>query len=74
MNFGPHSGSKARVQRSQKKSMKKLKLECTEEEIHDQWTKLKMQLEDFYSNPEKYEGENDFFIVDIYFKPYLKNI
>jgi hypothetical protein len=74
--MGPLAGHFERSIGSPRKTIKKAKLECTEDEIHYQWTTFKKELDSFLLDPssEKYQNESHFFIIELYMRPHLKNI
>lgn len=70
---GPNRGHDFRQQGSPKKTFKKIKYECTEDEIEAQWTLFKNQLEDVFNNQnsEKYDTMDPDYLIDTYLKPKL---
>lgn len=73
---GPIQGHQARRKGSPKKTFKKAKLDCTEEEIEYNWTQFKQQLDDIYQNENqpKYSGHDPLDLIDLYLKPKIDNI
>ena len=70
-------GHSNRARGSPKKTFKKANIECTEDEIHEQWTAFKQKLDEYFAKDFKgdfYSEDDPEYITDIYLAPYLKNI
>ena len=73
---GPMEGHDRRTRGSRKKAHKRVKLECTEEEISNQWEQFKSKHVDIFENrgSDKYGDRDPNYVIDLYLKPHLTNI
>lgn len=73
---GPNTGHSTRQLGSAKKTYKKVKLDCTEEEIEYNWLQFKNELDEIYKNESKskYASQQPYDLIDMYLKPKIDNI
>lgn len=73
---GPNQGHQTRQRGSSKKTFKRAKLDCTEEEIEYNWTQFKGELDNIFQRDShaKYADHDPLDLIDLYLKPKIDNI